>query len=360
MATEIRLPKLGQTMEEGTIVGCRVEVGDEVKKGDVIFEIETDKATMEVEAPADGFVKHVMAELDRTYPVGTPILVIGHKNEDVPRSFVDALLEETQAASAPASQPEAAGMIGEEDAGKPAVEPAFDNAVAGDQAALGSTVRLSRLQRITADRMLKSKREIPCFYLTVQVDVTSLVALRAKMNEASDVEVAYNDFIIKVVAAGLEKYPLMTGQLAGNHIELAQAIHVGLAVSIPDGVVAPILKDVNSKTVGRIARDRQALVERARADKLDLSDIEGGCISVSNLGAFGIDSFIPIVVPGQCSILGVGQITDTCVPDNGGIAIRKLMKMTLSVDHKVANGAYAAQFLDFVKKTLEDPQQFTI
>jgi pyruvate dehydrogenase E2 component (dihydrolipoamide acetyltransferase) len=117
---------------------------------------------------------------------------------------------------------------------------------------------------------------------------------------------------------------------------------------------------VNKKDVRQVARDSQALIERTRNDKLDLSDLEGGCITVSNLGAFGIESFIPIVVPGQCSILGLGRITDTCVPDNGNILVRRLMNMTLSVDHKVTNGAYAAQFLDFVKKTLEDPKALMI
>jgi len=208
--------------------------------------------------------------------------------------------------------------------------------------------------------MLKSKQEIPCFYLTVRVDMTDLVTARTKMNETGGVKVAFNDFILKAVATGLEKFPLMTGQLAGNAIKLADAIHVGLAISVPDGLVAPLVKDVNRKDVRQIARDSQALIERARADKLDLSDLEGGCITVSNLGAFGIESFIPIVVPGQCSILGVGRIADTCLPDNGNILVRKLMNMTLSVDHKVANGAYAAQFLDLVKKTLEDPEGLMI
>ena len=242
------------------------------------------------------------------------------------------------------------------DAKGQALKPAPSPVTATGEVKLGSTVRLNRLQRITAERMLKSKHEIPCFYLTVQVDVTNLVALRTQANETGGVKVAYNDFIMKAVAQGLEKYPLMTGQLAGDAIKLADAIHVGLAISVPDGLVAPLVKDVNKKDIRQIARDSQALVERARADKLDLSDLEGGCITVSNLGAFGIDSFIPIVVPGQCSILGIGRIADTCVPDNGNILVRKLMNMTLSVDHKVANGAYAAQFLDFVKKTLEDPQ----
>jgi len=206
--------------------------------------------------------------------------------------------------------------------------------------------------------MLKSKREIPCFYLTVRADVTDLVALRTRVNEAGDVKISYNDFIIKAVAAGLEKYPVMTGQLDGETIKLAPTINVGLAISVPDGLVAPILKNVEKKDIKQVARDSQALIERARSDKLVPADLEGGCITVSNLGAFGIDNFIPIVVPGQCSIVGIGRITETCVPDDGGIALRKMMNMTLSADHKVVNGAYAAQFLDYVRKLLEDVSWF--
>jgi pyruvate dehydrogenase E2 component (dihydrolipoamide acetyltransferase) len=242
----------------------------------------------------------------------------------------------------------------------PAPKPAASvPTVPADQAALGTTVPVNRLQRITAERMLKSKQEIPCFYLTVKADVTALVGRRTELNAAGDVKVSYNDFIIKAVATALEKFPMMTGQLAGDAIKLADAIHVGLAISVPDGLVAPLVKDVNKKDLKQVARDSQALVERARADKLDLSDLEGGCITVSNLGAFGIESFIPIVVPGQCTILGIGQIADTCVPDSGNILVRKLMNMTLSVDHKVANGAYAAQFLDYTRKLLEDPSSLT-
>jgi len=452
MAKEINLPKLGQTMEEGTVVNCLVKVGDEVKKGDVLFEIETDKATLEMESPASGFVKAILAETNKTLPVGAPLMVIGEKDEQVPPSFIEALTGGVGLAAGVAAMP--AGQVptsGSPLAPEPAPEPSkptgrimisprarkmaeemgvdlaavkgtgpagkiteadirsaaearpargegvpplrvagFQPAIRGQgvpnasvrvgepqdaldtkskgkmpspqsaEVKLGSTVQMNRLQRITAERMLKSKQEIPCFYLTVRVDMTDLVAARAKMNEAGDVKMAFNDFIMKAVATGLERFPLMTGQLAGNTIKLADAIHVGLAISVPDGLVAPLVKNVNKKDVRQIARDSQALIERTRADKLDLSDLEGGCITVSNLGAFGIESFIPIVVPGQCSILGVGRIADTCVPDNGNILVRKLMNMTLAVDHKVANGAYAAQFLDLVKKTLEDPKELMI
>ena len=406
MAKEIKLPQLGQTMEEGTVVNCLVKIGDEVKKGDVIFEIETDKATLEMESPLGGFVKHVLAKVDQTLLVGAPMLVLGEKDEEVPQSFVDSLLGVQSAAgsaavtsAAPAAEPvktapeparptgkimasprakklaqelgvDLTGLKGTGPAGKiteadiqkaaeakpagPATAAAAPAAAAGE-ARLGATIAVSRLQRITAERMLKSKQEIPCFYLTVRADVTNLVARRAELNAAGDVKVSFNDFIMKAVATGLEKFPIMTGQLAGSAIKLADAIHIGLAISVPDGLVAPLVKDVNKKGLKQIARDSQALIERTRADKLDLSDLEGGCTTVSNLGAFGIESFIPIVVPGQCTILGIGKITDTCVPDNGNILVRKLMNITLSVDHKVANGAYAAQFLDLVRNLLEDP-----
>ena len=414
MAKEVRLPQLGQTMEEGTIVNCLIKAGDEVKKGDVIFEIETDKATLEMESPADGFVKYILVDVDQTLAVGESLLVLGDKDEEVPQSFIDSLkdgapavpseaapVEQAAPAAPVAPQPAAippqpaapagrviasprakklagelgvdlaavtgtgpAGKITEQDikqaaASKSAKPAALAPSVQAD-VKLGATVPLNRLQKITAEKMLKSKREIPCFYLTVKADVTGLVDLRTELNQTSDVKVSYNDFIIKAVATGLEKYPIMTGQLAGESIKLAEAINVGLAISVPDGLVAPILKDVNKKDVKQIARDTKALVERARSNKLAPTDVEGGCITVSNLGAFGIDNFIPIVVPGQCSILGIGQITDTCVPDSGNIIVRKLMNMTLSVDHKVANGAVAAQFLDFVRKLLEDTSTFGV
>jgi pyruvate dehydrogenase E2 component (dihydrolipoamide acetyltransferase) len=150
----------------------------------------------------------------------------------------------------------------------------------------------------------------------------------------------------------------MTGRLEGQTIKLAGSIGIGLAIAVPGGLAAPIAKDADKKTVVEIAHDSRALAEKARNNQLTPEDLEGGCITISNLGSLGIDSFIPIVVPGQCSILGIGRIKDVCVPDDHNIIVRRVMNMTLSVDHKVANGAYAAQFLDFVKKTLEEPANF--
>jgi len=214
----------------------------------------------------------------------------------------------------------------------------------------------------------------------VWADVTGLVKYREQINQGSGLKVSYNDFIIRAAAMGLERFEIMTGQVEGEAIKLADSIGIGLAISVPGSVVAPVVKEANKKDVRQIAHDTAALIERAQAGKLSPDDLEGGCITISNLGAFGVESFIPVVVPGQCSILGVGAIMDTPVPaassrlplrlapkdaaagdesrggrpDAGEMVIRKLMNVTLSVDHRITNGAYAGQFLDYVRKLLED------
>jgi pyruvate dehydrogenase E2 component (dihydrolipoamide acetyltransferase) len=341
MAKEVRLPQLGQTMQEAIILSCLVKPGDEVKKGDYIFEFETDKATLEMESPADGFVKHILVETDQTISVGAPLLVLGGKDEQVPQGFIDSLKAAAPAVKAEPAEPKS---------------PPADMPIAAVRG--GKSIPLTKTQKLIAQRMLKSKREIPCFYLTVKVDVTNLVELRTELNKTTNVKITYNDFFIKVVAVGLQKYPIMTGQMAGDTIQLPETINIGLAVSTQNGLVVPVVKDVGKKNVKQIATDTSALIEKAQNEKLSLTDLEGACITISNLGAFGVDSFIPIVIPGQCSIIGVGRIIDTCVPEDSSIVIRKSTSMTLAVDHRVTNGAYAAQFLDFTRKLLEDPSVF--
>jgi pyruvate dehydrogenase E2 component (dihydrolipoamide acetyltransferase) len=395
MARQVQLPKLGQTMEEGTIVNCLIKAGGEVKRGDVIFEIETDKATLEMESPADGFVKHILVEVGQTLPVGAPLLVIGDKDEEVPRNFTDSPKAAAVAAASPAvetpraeparpmetpakvmASPRAkklaeelevdlakvigtgpAGKITEDDVKKAASTKTAAPAATAAQVKLGQTLPLTKKQRLTAERMVESKREIPCFYLSLKADVTNLVDLRSKLNQAGQVKISYNDFIIRAVAIALQKFPIMTGQLVGDAIKLADTINIGLAVSTPNGLIVPVVKDAHKMDLKQIAAATKALAEKAQNEKLLLTDLEGACITVSNLGAFGIESFIPVVIPGQCSILGIGRITDTSVPNKGD---RKLMSMTLSVDHKVANGDYAAQFLDLVKTLLEDAPSLVV
>jgi pyruvate dehydrogenase E2 component (dihydrolipoamide acetyltransferase) len=392
MAREVRLPKLGQTMEEGTVVNCLIKVGSEVKKGDVIFEIETDKATLEMESPADGFVKNIIVEVGQTLPVGTTMMILGEVDEKIAVGKVASTVAESiPAVQTPAAEtvkqqistettariiatPRAkklaeelgvdlatvtgtgpAGKITEDDVKRAASKKAVSPAAPSAEAKLGQTIPISKKQRITAERMVESKREIPCFYLSLRADVTDLVELRSKLNEAGQAKISYNDFIIRAVAIALQKFPIMTGQMSGGAIKLADTINIGLAVSVTTGLIVPVIKDAHKKALGQIAAETKDLVDKAQNDKLLLTDLEGACITISNLGAFGIESFIPVVIPGQCSILGIGRIIDTCMPNNQN---RKMMNMTLSVDHKVANGDYAAQFLDFLKQLLEDTSTF--
>ena len=364
MAQEIKLPQFGETMEEGNIVRCLFKVGDEVKKGDIIFEIETDKATLDMESPGDGFVKKILVKSEQTVSVGEALLILGERDEEVEQSFIDSIKKaglgqpatEADSSVSPEKKDEQTTNKTEAD---DKIEEALEGRIpAGEKLKLGQTIPMSRMQKITAQKMVQSKREKPCFYLTVKVDVSELMKVRERLNRTSEVKISYHDFIMRAVARGLEKFPIMTGRTAGDAIELAESIGIGLAISVPDGLVAPIIKEVNKKGLREIARESKALIEKAQNNKLEYEDLEGGCITISNLGALGVESFIPIVVPGQCSILGVGQIRDVYTGEGDDIMASKIMKMTLSADHKVVNGAYAAQFLDCVRKLLEDTSTF--
>ncbi|OHB58835.1 MAG: hypothetical protein A2Y07_03415 [Planctomycetes bacterium GWF2_50_10] len=416
-AVIVELQQLGQTMEEGTIVNCHVKVGDEVQRGQVIFDVETDKATIEMESTGAGFVKAILVDVGQTVPVRSPVIILAGKDEQISSEYVQSL-KGAKAGTAGAEKPSIPvgavpppplaaagslittpsaitsrrvfasprakmaatdrgidlatiigtgpdGRITEKDVltakastSQVSQKQAVTAAMGEPKYKLGQRIETSKLQKIIAARMLQSKREIPCFYLNLRADMTDLVKYREHINRTAAVKVSFNDFIIKAMAMALKQFPIMTGQLVGDHIQLASQIGVGLAIAVEDGLIAPILKNVDQKSLQQIAADSKAIIEKAKANKLSPADLEGGTITLSNLGAFGIESFIPIVVPGQCSILGAGKISDTCIPMDGNIMIRKLMSMTLAVDHKVANGAYAAQFLDYTRKLLEDVKSF--
>jgi len=340
-------------MQQAIIVGCSVQPGDQVQKGDNLFEIETDKAAMNIGSPAACCVKHIFAEIGQTLRVGQPVMLLTSPAESIPPGLVASLKKQARPAAA---EQAVMGPSG----GTP------ETAVEACDAKLGKTVALTRKQIITAQKMLESKRRIPCFYLTATADVTDIAALRLQLNNGAGIKVSYNDFIIRAVATALGKFPTMTGQLAGDTIVLADSIHIALAIDLPDGVVAPVIKNAAKKSVTDIASASSVLIEKTRSNKLVPSDLDGACITISNLGAFGVNRFIPIVVPGQCSILGIGMIADSVLPDETGhqehgetkAVVRKLMTMTLSVDHRIANGSYAARFLDFARKQLEDASNF--
>lgn len=344
-------------MEEATIVACMVKAGEHVRKGDCLFEIETDKAALEIESPADGVVKEIFSEVGQTLPVGRTLLIIGDKNEKIPAKLLESLKNSTSVnqRNRPVKTLPEPEILADD---------LLRNLSVGSQqnlenVTLGDSIPMSRLQKITGRKMLASKQQIPAFYLTAKADITDLVNLREKLNESGQVNIPYNAFFVKAVAEAIESFPIMAGRLEDEAICLPEDRRIALAISVPPEVIAPVLKNPDKKNLSQIAQDIQMLVEKARKGKLELTDLEGACITISNLGSFGIDSFIPIVVPGQCSILGIGKITDACMPGDGSFVIRKLVSLTLSVDHRLANGAYAGRFLDMVRKKLEDASNFT-
>lgn len=365
-------------MEQAVIVAIHVQLGQKVHKGQVLADLETDKATMQIESPAAGTIGAILTEPGDVLPVETPLFVLLDDGQPLDTERVETLKQQVQTARESILQQAAppAHTLPLADGTAPSAQtPSKTHPLLTTQEALeafhasqpvpasqfkpGARIPLTRWQKIIAQKMLTSKRQIPCFYLILQADVTELAQLRQQLSRRQNQTVSYNDFLLKAAALSLRRYPILTGQLTTDAIELAEQIDIGLALAAQHGLVAPVLREVDTLTISQISAAVQDLLDRAARNALCPADLEGGCMTITNLGKFGIDSFIPIVIPGQASILGVGCIREQCVPDGRQIQIRKKMTLTLSVDHRIVNGAEAAQFLDHIKKFLEHPSELT-
>ncbi|UCF43951.1 MAG: 2-oxo acid dehydrogenase subunit E2 [Planctomycetota bacterium] len=215
----------------------------------------------------------------------------------------------------------------------------------------------TRIQKLIGERMLKAKQSKPCFYIELKADVTELMGMRPKLKKQEGIKITTNAFYIRALATAVKEYPLMVGRLSGDSIRLADCINVGFAVNAPQGLVVPVLKEADKKTLAEIARLEKLLTEKARSNKLTLEDLEGETIALSNLGSYGVDSFVGIVPPPASTILAVGNVINEVVPKDGKPAVRKMVSLTLAVDRTVADGVYAAQFLNLIKEQLQNPQQ---
>jgi len=220
-------------------------------------------------------------------------------------------------------------------------------------------IPLTRIQKLTGKRMLESKLSKACFYVESKTDVTELMAIRPRLRKSLGVKITTKAFYIRALGLAVQKYPLAAGKLDGDNIRIAQRVNVGFAVSAPQGLVVPVVKDADKKTLAEIAREETSLTDKARDNQLTLEDIEGETIALSNLGAYGIDSFLGIVPPLTSTILAVGNVVPTVMyrGENDKIAVRKMVSLSLAVDHRVINGNYAAQFLAFIAEQLQNPQQ---
>lgn len=219
------------------------------------------------------------------------------------------------------------------------------------------SIPLTRIQKLIGKRMLASKAEKPCFYIQSKADVTEFMALRPRLRKSLGVKITTNAFYVRSLALAVRKYPLMVGTLDGDQIRIADSINVGFAVSAPQGLVVPVIKNADKKTLAEIAGLEQELTELARGNKLTLEQMEGETIALSNLGAYGIDSFLGIVPPPTSVILAVGNVIPTVVASEGKAAVRKMVSLSLAVDHRIINGTYAAKFLNHIVEQLQNPQQ---
>ena len=423
MASRVVMPKLSDTMEEGRILRWLKSEGDAIETGQALAEVETDKATVEMEAYANGTIRKLIATEGQFVKVGDLIAIIGAPDEDVsalvPVAGAAAPAVSPAPAPAPgpapkppqpAAQPAAAaggpaptgrslkasplalrmaaeagldlgrlqgtgpqGRIIKRDIESAlAAAPAAPLSPAGSQAGLpprsrslslaaareagpeSQDVELSAVRRTIAKRLVQSKGPVPHFYLTIDVAMDRVWdAYKALRDQKSSISV--NDIIVKATALALRQHPEINASFAGDHIKVFSRVHIGMAVALEDGLITPILRDADLKPLEEISEEARSLAERARAKKLQPSEYTGATFSISNLGMMGIEEFSAIINPPEAAILAVGAVRQVPVVVDGALAIGWRMKVTLSVDHRVADGAAGARFLQTLRRFLEHP-----
>ncbi len=409
MATEIKLPRLGQGMEAGTIVRWLKSEGEQVEKGEPLYELDTDKVTQEVEADASGVLLRI-AVAEGEVPVGQTIAVIGEEGEQVsvetaPKTD-DAAAEEgsrapardeerergaaassngaEQATQAAPAEPARAdgrikasplarriarergielaavhgtgpeGRIVAEDVERAAAAPAV-TAVAERTGEI-ERVPLTSLRKTIARRMTEAW-QAPAFQISMSADMTRSVELRARLVERAKegVRPSYNDILIKVCAAALMRHRDVNARFAEDAVELLPSADIGIAVAVPNGLIVPVLRAAEVKSIEQIAVESRELVARTREGKLRQEDLDGGSFTISNLGMYGVEQFIAVLNPPQAAILAVGALEDRVVVGEGELEVRPMMTMTLTCDHRSLDGATASEFLRTVKDFLEEP-----
>jgi pyruvate dehydrogenase E2 component (dihydrolipoamide acetyltransferase) len=405
MAETVIMPKLGFDMAEGTLVRWVIGEGQPVHKGAVLAEIETDKATVEVESNYEGVVaRHLVNEKD-VVPVNTPIAIIaapGEKVEELVASeqVVRKQVATTQATPAqPVEQPsiqqtpvaipsggpgpavkaspiarrlarekgiDLSTITGTGPAGrivKKDVEAASITSVTMPVPALPTTsqpatqIPLTKLRTAIARRMTEAKQQVPHFYITHEYDVAALMNLRKQINSMlpEDEKISVNDMILKAVALTLKRFPNLNASFQGNGVVQHGAVNIGIAVAIEGGLLTVVCRDTDQKTLRQIASEVKAVVSRAREGKVRPDDIEGSTFSISNLGMYGVEEFSAIINPPEAAILAVGMVKDVPVVKEGQLGVGTRMKATISVDHRVSDGVEAAKFMQTLAEALEDP-----
>jgi pyruvate dehydrogenase E2 component (dihydrolipoamide acetyltransferase) len=422
MATKVHMEALSPTMEEGQLVKWLKSEGDDITEGDVLAEIETDKATMELVARGSGVLRKIGLSEGGTAKVGEVIGVIAAADEDIaailseleaassnggPRSAAASAepRAEPAAPSSPAAEPAAAtsepptpapavtdgrvkasplakrlasesgialesvagsgpgGRIIKRDIEAAAAAPRRGPAVAVARGPDYEDVPVTQMRKTIAKRLVESLGPVPTFYLTIDVDMTRMLAARASANralESSGVKASINDFLIRTVASALARHPEVNASWQGDTIRRHNRVHIGVAVAVDDGLITPIIRDANVKGVAAIATEVRELAGRARDKKLKPDEYTGATFSISNLGMFGIDEFTAIINPPEACILAVGQVEDRIVAVDGQPVVQPRMRMTMSCDHRVVDGAMGARFLQTLRQMVEEPVMMVV
>src|ERR1022692_2583997 len=393
MAISVVMPALEMAQETGKLISWLKKEGESVAKGEPLLEIETDKAVMEIESPGDGVLAGIKVQAGTEVPVGRTIAWIVRPGEVPPvdevaaasgrKSTTFATLSSTVAAAGqPAApvpsaaqsvkiSPKARRLAGERGVNLAHVRGSGDSgeilasdilAAAESRAAASSAAvdNGSPIARLMAERTTQSWTSVPHFFIVREMDAGALDEARHKLGpdiqKSRGVKLTYTDLLVALVARVLRKHPLLNASWAGEGVRTNAEINIGLAMAVDNGVVAPVIRHADKAELGEIAAQRQDLAERARSGRLRPADIAGGTFTISNLGMFGVDTFTAIIIPPQAAILAVGRIADRVVPVNGHPGIRSMMTLTLSSDHRVLDGARAAEFLRDLAAAISNPQ----
>lgn len=422
MAEIVRMPKMSDTMTEGVVAKWHKKIGDSIKSGELVAEIETDKATMEFESYQEGVLLYRGVEEGKAAPVDGILAIIGKAGEDYKALLATENAKVSTAAAektvaVPEAKKETAPQVPKVEAvatsspiAAPSPKPAVNVTSSDDRMkasplarrlanekgvdlskVIGSgndgrivkrdidwfkpgmsvqsgsgfspaiteenyeEVAVSQMRKTIAKRLAESKFTAPHFYLTIEIDMDNAISARESINAVTGSKVSFNDLVIKAVAAGLRQHPKVNSSWLGDRIRINHHVHIGVAVAVEDGLLVPVVRFADSKTLRDINTEVKSLVQRAKEKKLQPSDWEGNTFTISNLGMFGIDEFTAIINPPDACILAIGGIQQKPVVKNNQVVPGNVMKVTLSCDHRVVDGASGSEFLRTVKGLLENP-----
>jgi pyruvate dehydrogenase E2 component (dihydrolipoamide acetyltransferase) len=391
MAIPVIMPKFEMSQETGLLIEWLKNEGDQIEKGEILFVVETDKLTMEVESPGEGILEGISAKAGDEIPVTSTIAYLLAEGEAIPETEIpDTELEADKTENEPTAVEPVRASITPSAGEKIRATPAARRAAREHQADLISqgsgprgrvqeqdmltyvrssttqkeklreqTIPLEGMRKIIANRMIQSYQNVPHIYLTVSVDMTNIFSIRKTLNEKfSKIDaprISVTALLVFLVSRVMENHAWLNGSLDAEEIILYEQINIGIAVALENGLIVPVIKNANTKTIAETAGEVNELARKAHENKLMPDDITGGTFTITNLGPFGVEQFTAIINPGQTGILAVGATRDEVVPLNGEVVIRPIMRITLAADHRVVDGATAADFLKEIKMVFENP-----